>query len=137
MKKLNTEAQTLIHNRKVLRAQGIKEQNDLLDVMLEANESSEETMSNKEILDNIKTILFAGHDTTGAALSWYVNCVVTFILSQSPCRLTLLLSEHPLIEAKLLAEIKHHFPNSSSDTIIEPSLETLEKMEYLNACVSQ
>lgn len=70
MKKLNGEAQTLINTRQVTRARGLKEQNDLLDVMLEANEGNE--MPSNMLLDNVKTILFAGHDTTGAALSWYV-----------------------------------------------------------------
>ena len=76
-------------------------------------------MTERQLHDNIKTILFAGHDTTGAALSW----------------LLYLLSENKDKEEKLLAEIKEHFPNVRKGELIMPTMAQLEKMDYLNACV--
>ena len=118
MSKLNGAVDRIIQSRTKERNAGKKECNDLLDILLEASENAD--MSEKQLHDNIKTILFAGHDTTGAALSWLVY----------------LLSEHRDIEAKLLAEIREHFPDVRPGELIVPTMEKLEKMDYLNACVS-
>ena len=45
--------------------------NDLLSAMLALDERGEPVMSLAEICDNVKTFLFAGHDTTAAALTWW------------------------------------------------------------------
>ena len=106
-----------MNTRNEERSGGRKKIEDLLDVMLEAKEEGE--MTQKQLNNNIKTILFAGHDTTGAALSW----------------LLYLLSENRDKEAKLLDELEAHFPHIRRGEVINPSVETLEKMDYLNACV--
>ena len=48
--------------------------------------------SEKVTVDNIKTFLFAGHDTTASALSWALY----------------LISTHPKVEAKLLLEFANN-----------------------------
>ena len=47
-------------------------------------------LSRQDVVDDIKTFLFAGHDTTASALSWALY----------------LLATHPADEAKLLAELR-------------------------------
>lgn len=119
MSKLNGAVDNIVNARSKERKDGKKESNDLLDIMLEASENA--SMSTKILHDNIKTILFAGHDTTGAALSW----------------LLYLLSENRDKERALLAEIKEHFPDIRPGEEILPTMEKLERMDYLNACVSR
>ena len=46
---------------------------DLLSAMLALDERGLPVMSQAEICDNVKTFLFAGHDTTAAALTWSVH----------------------------------------------------------------
>jgi cytochrome P450 len=63
-------------------------------------------MTDKEIVDEITTLIVAGHETTASALAW------TWYL----------LSEHPQIEARLHAEI---------DATAEVAVPTLQQMEAL------
>ena len=44
--------------------------NDLLDLLLAARDESGAGMSDQQLRDEVLTLLFAGHDTTTAALSW-------------------------------------------------------------------
>lgn len=47
--------------------EGGEDSNDLLDILLNAAEKKE--LGKKQVVDNLKTILFAGHDTTGVRRS--------------------------------------------------------------------
>ncbi|MFP1627096.1 cytochrome P450 [Streptomyces sp. 5K101] len=65
--------------------------NDLLSVLLEARDAETgDALSDTEVRDELSTILFAGAETTASTLSW------TFYE----------LSQHPEVEARLVAEIK-------------------------------
>ena len=77
-------------NRAAERRASGERRNDLLSLMLDATDpETGQGLSDTEIVDNILTFIGAGHETTALALTW------TFFL----------LSRHPDIEAKVLAEI--------------------------------
>lgn len=85
-----------------------KREVDFLDMLLKNNE-----MSATLIKDNIKTLLFAGHDTTGAALAWVFY----------------LLAKHPDIQRRVRDEILQKFGKNG-----DPTYEELEQVHLLNAC---
>jgi cytochrome P450 len=72
-------------------------------------------MTDKEIVDEITTLVVAGHDTTASALNW------TWYL----------LGEHPQVEAKLHAEI------DASEEVPVPSLQSMEALPYSNMVVRE
>jgi hypothetical protein len=47
-----------------------EERPDLLSALLALDADGRAVLSESEIVDNMKTFLFAGHDTTAAALTW-------------------------------------------------------------------
>ncbi len=80
----------LIRARQTARDSGEPPRGDLLDMLLDAEDA--ETggrMSDQEVLDEVKTVFAAGHETTANALTWT----------------WLLLSEHPEAAEKLKAEL--------------------------------
>ncbi len=80
----------LIRARQAARDSGEPPRGDLLDMLLDAEDA--ETggrMSDQEVLDEVKTVFAAGHETTANALTWT----------------WLLLSEHPEASEKLKAEL--------------------------------
>ncbi len=62
---------------------------DLLDMLLAARDEDGSAMSPKQLRDEVMTLLLAGHETTANTLTWT----------------TMLLAEHPEVEAKLVAEL--------------------------------
>ena len=44
--------------------------NDILSLMMSARDENGELMSDQELLDQLMTLLFAGHETTATALAW-------------------------------------------------------------------
>jgi cytochrome P450 len=72
-------------------------------------------MTDKEIVDEITTLIVAGHETTASALNW------TWYL----------LGEHPEVEAKLHAEI-----DASSESPV-PTLQEMEALPYTNMVVRE
>jgi cytochrome P450 len=67
--------------------------NDLLDLLLAARDEESGTgMSDQQLKDEILTLLFAGHDTTTAALSWALY----------------LLARHPHVQEALHEEVARH-----------------------------
>jgi cytochrome P450 len=72
-------------------------------------------MTDKEIVDEITTLIVAGHETTASALNW------TWYL----------LGEHPDIEAKLHAEI-----DASTESPV-PTLQEMEALPYTNMVVRE
>lgn len=67
--------------------QGPAEASDLLSMLMEATDG--EQMSDQQLRDEIMTLVLAGHETTANNLSWTL----------------MLLSRHPEIERRLLAEV--------------------------------
>ncbi|XP_033748762.1 cytochrome P450 4F6-like isoform X1 [Pecten maximus] len=52
---------------------------DFLDILLTARDENGTGLTDREVRDEVDTFLFAGHDTTSAALGW-----ATYLLSQNP-----------------------------------------------------
>jgi len=86
---------------------------DLLDILLQG-QGTDKAMPFGLVRDNIKTMLFAGHDTTGAALAWLLR----------------LMAENPAYQQRLREEIVAHCGNDG-----DPTYAGLEDMAFLNACV--
>jgi cytochrome P450 len=81
---------SLIRARQAARESGELTRGDLLDMILDAEDAETgERMSDQEVLDEVKTVFAAGHETTANALTWT----------------WLLLSEHPEAAEKLKAEL--------------------------------
>ncbi len=89
-----------------------KEDNgDLLSMLLLAEDENGSHMTDKQLRDEVVTIVLAGHETTANALSWAWY----------------LISQHPEVEAKLHAEL---------DTVLggrTPTLADLRQLEYTSA----
>ena len=80
----------LIRARQAARGSGEQPRHDLLDMLLDAEDAETgERMTDQEVLDEVKTVFAAGHETTANALTWT----------------WLLLSEHPEAGEKLRAEL--------------------------------
>lgn len=91
------------------RKQGVGD-NDMLDRLLAARDAETgEGMSETQLRDEIVTLLLAGHETTGTAIAWTMY----------------LLSQHPQVEAQLVAELGSTLsgaPATSADLIRLPYL---------------
>ncbi|MGZ4992457.1 MAG: cytochrome P450, partial [Methylobacter sp.] len=89
--------------------------NDLLDMLLNANDDNGELMSDKQIRDEVITIFSAGHETTANLLSWTLY----------------LLARHPDVLAKLRQEL---------DTLLQgniPTAEDLQQLVYTRAVLNE
>lgn len=101
---LTEVVQTIIQQR---RASGL-ESEDLLGMLMAArDEETGEGMSDKQLHDEVMTIMLAGHETTAVSLAW------TFYL----------LSEHPAILSELEAEV---------DKVLNGRLPTIEDVPNLS-----
>ena len=94
---------------------GIK-QNDLLDMLLETRyEDTGQGMSMQQLIDEIKILFIAGHETTANAMTFTLH----------------LLGNHPEIQQKILGELIEI--ESQTDDIIEQ----LQKLTYTNAVINE
>jgi len=82
---------------------------DLLSMLLLARYENGETMNERQIRDEVVTMLLAGHETTALALSW--TCY--------------LLSRHPTIERRLAAELQE---------LLGTRLPTVDDLPRLQLC---
>lgn len=82
---------------------------DYLSMLLQARDKDTgDGMTDREVVDEITTLLIAGHETTASMLNW------TWFL----------LANHPEVEAKLHAEI------DALEDLPEPSLQHIETLHY-------
>lgn len=90
------------------RRKASREQNDLLSMLLAAHdEGAEQGMSDRQLRDEIVTLLLAGHETTANALAW------------AWCEI----GRHPEVEGRMLREI---------DDVLAGNLPTIEHLERLS-----
>ncbi len=98
------------------RVSSKNEVNDLLNMLLETRyEDTGEGMSIEQLIDEIKILFIAGHETTANAL--------TFTLY--------LLGNHPDVQQRIFEEVL----NAESET--ENIVEQLQKMPYINAVLNE
>ncbi|KUJ60357.1 cytochrome P450 [Flavobacteriaceae bacterium CRH] len=99
-----------------IRNSSQEEFNDLLDMLLETRyEDTGEPMSTRQLIDEIKILFIAGHETTANALTFAVY----------------LLGRYPEVQQKVFDEIKDI--ESQTDNIVEQ----LQKMTYTNAVLNE
>ncbi|KAI8608133.1 cytochrome P450 [Chytriomyces sp. MP71] len=90
----------ILDQRKRAVAEGDESANDLLSVLLKANnaEAEKNRLTEEEVMAQAMTFLAAGHETTSVALTWTID----------------FLANHPTVQHKLLAELRTHMPTPTS-----------------------
>jgi cytochrome P450 len=96
------------------RAEGT-EKHDLLTMLMEARDDEGQPMSLAQLLDEIRTLYLAGHETTATTLSW------TWYL----------LSQNPAVYARLEAEIDEVLNGRA------PTAEDVGRLPYCNAVIKE
>jgi cytochrome P450 len=86
IKRLDEIVYGIIHQH---RTSG-KDTGDLLSMLLQVQDEDGTQMTDQQLRDEVMTLLMAGHETTANALSW----------------IWMLLSQNPVVEAKLLEELQ-------------------------------
>jgi len=113
-----------------LATKGRAEKMDLLESMMNASslEGSSKKLTpltNQQVADNIKTFLFAGHDTTASALTWAI-----YLLSLNP-------AVRKKLDEEIDANISSSFFDISQEGIGDVNYNKLQKMPYLNAVINE
>ena len=105
-----------VARRRAAGAEPAGDHPDYVSILLNARDKETGAgMTDKEIVDEITTMVVAGHETTASALNW------TWYL----------LGEHPEVEAKLHAEI------DASEEVAIPSLPAMEALPYSNMVIRE
>jgi cytochrome P450 len=92
-----------------------KDTGDLLSMLLRAGAKEGNGMNDKQLRDEVITLLLAGHETTALTLSW------TWYL----------LAQHPGVEAKLLRELQEVLGDR------EPTVEDLPRLRYAELVIKE
>ncbi len=111
VKYINGLLMEIIENR---RTEG-SDKHDLLTMLMEARDDEDQPMSTEQLLDEIRTLYLAGHETTATTLSW------TWVL----------LSQNPEAYAKLEAEIEQVLKGCV------PTAEDVQLLPYCNAVIKE
>ena len=106
MRKLRTFILEIITRRRQSKANN---QYDFLSMYVEAKDKNGRTFSDKELIDEIVTLIIAGYETSAGTLNW-----VWYLISQ-----------HPLVETLLLSESKKIIPKIDSI-----NFESINQMKY-------
>ena len=115
-KELALESDAIIKEIVEERIKSNSKQNDLLDMLLETRyEETGEGMSTQQLIDEIKILFIAGHETSANAMTFTLH----------------LLGNHPEIQQKIFDELIEI--ESQTDDIIEQ----LQKMTYTNAVINE
>lgn len=88
---------------------------DLLSRLIQVQDEDGSTMSDKQLRDEVITILIAGHETTSNALTW------TYYL----------LSHNPQVEKKVFEEIDSVLGRNGQEQYSKPSVVDLPKLKYV------
>lgn len=97
------------------RRQNPVDHGDLLSMLLAAQDEEGVGMSDAQLLDECKTLIMAGHETTSNTLSWAFY----------------LLSQHPEVETKLHAELDRVLGRRT------PAMDDWRALEYTNLVVKE
>lgn len=106
--------------------QDSNEKEDILSRFLLASEKDPDEMDDQYLRDIILNFMIAGKDTSANTLSWFFY----------------LLCKNPLIQEKILQEVRDVASNQKNETNIDDFVakltdETLEKMHYLHAALTE
>ena len=97
------------------RAAGTREGSDLLSSLLLAQDENGSAFTNRQLLDEVRTLFLAGHETTALALTYSLY----------------FLSEHPDVQAKLRAELASVLDGR------EPTYHDMERLPYTRSVVNE
>ena len=98
------------------RRKSSEDHGDLLSLLMQARDEDDgRGMSDKQLRDEVMTLLLAGHETTANALSW------TWYL----------LAQHPRVETKLLAELDEVLGGRA------PTMDDLPRLAYTEQIVKE
>jgi cytochrome P450 len=97
------------------RRENAKDTGDLLSMLLRFRDEAGTRMTDKQLRDEVITLLLAGHETTALALSWSWY----------------LLSQHPEVEAKLLEELQEVLGDRT------PMVEDLPHLPYAEMVIKE
>jgi len=97
------------------RADGVSGRDDVLSMLLEARDEDGRGMSDRELRDQMVTLLVAGHETTATALAWVVHRML----------------EHPEVYARLREEIHEAGGGGPVDA------DGAGRLEYLDAVIKE
>ncbi len=92
-----------------------RRRDDVLTMLLDARDEQGEGLSDKELRDELITLLAAGHETTATSLCWAFERILN----------------HPEVEARLRAELA----GVAHDRALTP--EDLPRLEYLDATIKE
>ncbi|KAI7881134.1 cytochrome P450 [Lichtheimia hyalospora FSU 10163] len=112
----------IAHKRQILNSQQSKvpeSERDLLTLMIEAENSGEGSMTNKELRSNLCLFFLAGHDTTANALAFAVYH----------------LAMHPDIQRKAREEAIKILGDEPEDVL--PTLEQTREFKYINMIIKE
>lgn len=100
---------TLIYQEIAERRQDSQERSDILSLLLSARDEQGQPMTDRELRDELMTLMFAGHETTATSIAWALYWTHRL----------------PEVRQKLLAEL---------DSLGEsPDIMAISKLPYLNA----
>src|SRR4029077_6816392 len=91
------------------------EGSDVLSTLLGVRDEAGQPLSDRQIRDEVVTLLVAGHESTGATLSWLVY----------------LLSRYPLVAARVEAELAEVLSGRT------PELQDLPRLKYLSLVLKE
>ena len=120
---LNEAVDSVIRNArtKEVNDNGDARKKSLLHLLFEATDSEsghgQQTLSNTELRDEVKTFIVAGHETTSTWCYWAMYALAKF----------------PDVQQKLHEEVSKYAPDSSSPI----TLEKVDEMDYLSAFLSE
>ena len=101
----------VIHQRRQDRDSG-----DLLSMLIQAEDEADgSSMNDKQLRDEVATLMIAGHETTANTLAW------TWML----------LSEYPQVQYKLLAELEEVL------NVRSPSIEDIPRLRYTEMVIKE
>src|SRR5262249_27169595 len=90
---------------------------DILSMLLVARNEEGEGLSDAELRDELATMILAGHETTGTALSWAVECL--------------------LARPEVVARIRDEIAAVAAPGEVPRTREQFGKLEYLDATIKE
>lgn len=116
-------AQEVVDKQTALYAHGKEGSKDLMSVLVRANlsEDPKTKLTNEEVISQLTTIFFAGHETTSSSLNWALYE----------------LARHPEYQNKVREEIKAMRARVSERGDGEITISDLDSMQYLSALMKE
>ncbi len=102
------------------RTAGLLDRNyDILSLLLSARDEDNQALSDRELRDELITMLIAGHETTATALEWTIYLVL----------------RHPRVHVRMMEELKTVFGHAGGPGPLD--VERLSRLEYTEAVIRE